>query len=394
MRKLIIAILIALSACTGKPEKKYTVVSFYFGNYHFGEPRTEARYGPNWNEWELVRNAKPRFEGHNQPHVPLWGYTNEADPNVMAMKIDAAAEYGVDVWLFDWYWYHGTYLNSALDKGYLHAANNSKVKFALMWANHDWMDLFPKHIGKEVPLLYPGAVNMQTWDTITTFVIDNYFKNPNYWRIDGCPVFSIYEMYKFVEGFGSVEKAKEALDFFCNKAVKAGFKGINFNSIIWSVSILPNEKQFANPSEKLKYFGFESATSYVWIHHVGLNTFPATSYDSVRTEYMKFCEKTVTDYTIPYFPNVTMGWDPSPRCCQDDKFKNDGYPCMATMKGNTPEEFEKSLILMKEFLDAHPQCKNTFTINCWNEWTEGSYLEPDRQNGYKYLEGIKKVFGE
>ena len=393
MKKIFPLLLLILIGCNSKKQDSYTVVSFYFGNYHFGEPRHE-RYGPNWNEWELVKNAHPRFPGHNQPHVPLWGYTNEADPKVMEMKIETAAEYGVDVWLFDWYWYHGTFINSALDKGYMGARNNDKIQFALMWANHDWVNLFPKHVGKDAELLYPGAVDMKTWDTITTHVIEQYFKHPGYWQIDGCPVFSIYEMSKFVEGLGGIDKAKEALVFFRDKAVKAGFKGINFNSVIWSTAILPNEKQFANPSEKLKFLGFESTTSYVWIHHVWLQGFPATSYDSVRTEYMKFCEKAVKDYSMPYFPNVTMGWDPSPRCCQSDSFVNDGYPCMATIKGNTPEEFEKSLALMKVFLDAHPECRNTFTINCWNEWTEGSYLEPDTKNGYKYLEAIRKVFGE
>ena len=33
-----------------------------------------------------------------------------------------------------------------------------------------------------------------------------------------------------------------------------------------------------------------------------------------------------------------------------------------------------------------------FTINAWNEWTEGSYLEPDTVGGYGKLESIKKIF--
>jgi hypothetical protein len=35
-----------------------------------------------------------------------------------------------------------------------------------------------------------------------------------------------------------------------------------------------------------------------------------------------------------------------------------------------------------------------FNINCWNEWTEGSYLEPDTVNGMAYLEAIKKVMSD
>jgi hypothetical protein len=31
-------------------------------------------------------------------------------------------------------------------------------------------------------------------------------------------------------------------------------------------------------------------------------------------------------------------------------------------------------------------------INCWNEWTEGSYLEPDQVHGMKYLEAVRDVF--
>ena len=31
-------------------------------------------------------------------------------------------------------------------------------------------------------------------------------------------------------------------------------------------------------------------------------------------------------------------------------------------------------------------------IACWNEWTEGSMLEPEAEYGYAYLEAVKRVF--
>lgn len=72
----------------------YVVASYYFPNYHV-DARNEKVHGDGWTEWELVKAAGPRFEGHRQPKVPAWGYTDEADPADMEQKIDAAADHGL-----------------------------------------------------------------------------------------------------------------------------------------------------------------------------------------------------------------------------------------------------------------------------------------------------------
>jgi hypothetical protein len=47
----------------------------------------------------------------------------------------------------------------------------------------------------------------------------------------------------------------------------------------------------------------------------------------------------------------------------------------------------------KERLMAEPAPHRILNINSWNEWTEGSYLEPDKVHGMKYLEAVRDVFG-
>ena len=80
----------------------YQIAAYYFPNFHL-DPRNEVWHGKGWTEWNLVRAAAPRFEGHVQPKVPAWGYEDESDPAVMAKKIGAAARSGLSAFLFDWY---------------------------------------------------------------------------------------------------------------------------------------------------------------------------------------------------------------------------------------------------------------------------------------------------
>jgi arylsulfatase len=120
------------------PQNAYDVAAYIWPAYTGNEPRTRMFWPEGNGEWESVRKATAKFQGHNWPRRPLWGYCNEADPEVMEMQIDAAADHGVNVFIYDWYWYDNRpFLEHCLNDGYLKARNNDRVKFYLMWANHD-----------------------------------------------------------------------------------------------------------------------------------------------------------------------------------------------------------------------------------------------------------------
>ncbi len=369
-----------------------TVVSYYFGNYHPGDPRNAKVKGANWSEWELVKNAKPRFPGHQQPRVPLWGYGDESKPEVMAQKIAAAADHGISAFVFDWYYYDdGPFLNRPIDEGFLKATNNVRLKFAFMWANHDWMANLHPHTNRTPwTVLYPGKVSPPVYERICDHLIKDYFVRTNYWRIDGKPYFSIYELQKFIESFGSVSAARAALDEFRAKAKAAGLPGLHLNAVVWGQTILPMEHTAADPVKLVHDLGFDSVTSYVWIHHVELPE-QQTEYNYVRDQYFNYWSKAATNFGVPFIPNVTMGWDSSPRANQSQPFDNFGYPFMNTIKNNTPENFRAALEIAKRRLLAEPNGLRIMNLNCWNEWTEGSYLEPDTVHGMAYLDAVKQV---
>ncbi len=132
-----------------------TVASYYFGNFHPGDPRNVKCKGPGWSEWELVKTAQPRFPGHQQPKVPLSGYGDESNPKVMAQKIAVAADHGIDAFIFDWYYYDdGPFLDRPIDRGFLQATNHHRLKFAFLWANHDWAEIQPYKRGTPQKVMY------------------------------------------------------------------------------------------------------------------------------------------------------------------------------------------------------------------------------------------------
>ena len=105
----------------------YTVAVYYWPNFH-RDPYHQSKKGEDWTEWQILIDAEPKFEGHCQPKVPLWGYRDESDPREMARSIDAMADAGIGAIIFDWYRYDddidgGIMIEGALKNGFLQAPN-------------------------------------------------------------------------------------------------------------------------------------------------------------------------------------------------------------------------------------------------------------------------------
>lgn len=125
-----------------KPEG-LTVAAYAFPNYHASALHNKM-YSQGWTEYNLIRSARPWFEGHQQPRTPLLGELDESKPSTWETYNKLCKQSGIDVLIWDWYWYDGKpCLHEALENGFLEASNTKDVKFACMWTNHPWYVLYP-----------------------------------------------------------------------------------------------------------------------------------------------------------------------------------------------------------------------------------------------------------
>lgn len=390
---LLLSVVGLLSGCATTQEKscaskqKYDVVAIIWPAYH-PEPRWKdiGCYPDGKGEWQNVYEAKPKFAGHNQPIVPLWGYEHEDDPIAVARKIDAALAAGVNVWMYDWYWYEGKpFLEGALNNGFLKAPNNERMKFFLMWANHDVDHLWNNKIGgkKKRELQWSADVSYDEFTKVLVPRFIEYFKKPNYYKVDGKPLFSLYLINTFVRGMEkNPELAKKAIDYFRAEVKKAGFPDIEFITnhvgLVLGRSYL--KKENSTMADVAKYFDVDGVFSYNVV-------FRKEHYSKWSDLAMKEYDRLKNGSDQVYYPVVSTGWDNNPRYPQDEFTQ--------ICKGKNPQGYEKHLRMARDWADANiPANKpKMIFINAWNEWTEGEYLEPDKTYGYEYLNATARVFG-
>jgi len=345
-----------------------------------------AYYFPGWgreyNEWGIVKFAKPYFEGHYQQKVPLEGYYDDNNPETIRRQIKNASENGVDAFIFDWYWKNGKMeLRKPLD---LFLQNSGDMKFAVMWP---W-----KKSKKNLPVS-PGEIwasenerwvetSPQDFTNLMKFCNENYFSRENYWKVEGRPYFVMY----FVEGFSNMlgkEKLKEIIlegkEFFRNRKLAEPYiVGVMTSAILNSA---PRD------------FGFDALTGYNLLPDF---TKEMKDMGVVLQDYETLANQRVLDWRklsnlsqLPFSPSISVGWDATPRGIRVKELSTKlGFPWSPIVINGSPKKFA-------EFLEQGVSFANESTgrvhICAWNEWSEGAYLEPDKKHGFAYLESIRKL---
>lgn len=317
-------------------------------NYKIG-----VYYFPGWNtatRWLPIKKT-----GYPKP---LLGYYREGEPEVAEWQLKWAAEHGIDFFIYDWYWNGGSRsLEHALLDGYLNAKNRKYVKFCLLWANHN-----PAGTTSEADLM-----------NVTDYWLANYFHRPEYFTIDGKPVVIIFLASRIRQDLGGSVAVKIALEKMRAKMKSAGFSGIYLVA-----------SQDFDASQAFKDEGWDAATTYNYSPGVVKNN--RGSYASMVSGYEQIWNAIDANFQIPYLVPTTPGWDNTPWAGKN----------AVVRYGTSPARFEDMCRRAKRFMDERPVQRAPRVMICeaWNEFGEGSYIEPTDQYGFGFLDAIRNVFSD
>jgi uncharacterized repeat protein (TIGR01451 family) len=314
-------------------------------------------YFPGWKnakQWEPIRAFPER--------KPVLGWYREGDPEIADWHIKWAVEHGITFFAYDWYWDRGRrQLEHALHDGYFKARYRSLIKFCLLWANHN----------------PAGSSSLEDCREVTRYWIEHYFRQPEHLTLEGRPVVIIFSPQRFTEDLGAAQ-VKLAFDAMRRECVQAGLKGLYLIACVGD----------AGGARQAAAEGYDSVTAYNWpgLGMDGSGVF--APYEGLLEGYRQQWESIQASRLITLTPvPVNGGWDSRPWHGENNLVRF----------GRTPELFQRHLEGAKKFLDTqHPQAGSSpaVIIEAWNEWGEGSYLEPHAEFGFGYLEAIRKVFGQ
>ena len=375
-----------------KPEG-LEVAAYVFPNYHASALHNKI-YAPGWTEYNLIRSARPWFEGHQQPRTPLLGELDESLPSTWEVYNRLCKSSGIDVLLWDWYWYDGKpCLHEALEEGFLEADNRNDVKFACMWTNHPWYILYPtkQTNGQNA---YPPSFDAPDFSYEEAFrslsyIVTRYFNQSNYWKIDGKPVICIWDARRLEQrlGLAGVQRLFTELREF---ARKQGHAGIHFHITGFS-------------SANMKATGYNTVGSYNpldWIagrfqpNEIELPDYGVAAADVAY----KLWPEHHRDFDIPYVPAIGAGWDSTPRyvkpSVRPSKGDRKAWPGCTIFVNESPAAFKAFVQSSFAYLNRHPEVPRFVTIACFNEWSEGHYLLPDNRFGYGMLNALGEAVGK
>ena len=337
----------------------------------FAEPSDRYLIGAHYYEW-YNKKSWTKIESR-----PLLGKYNSMDDDVIAQHLQWAAQYGIDFFALEWSGIH-KFSDQAI---YKHIAVSPELKNVSFCISYDTLGRFGRYGNPPYNFSDPRILH----DFLADFdyLSQRYFSNPHYLKFQGRPVVWLY-IARGMRGdwIGALQQAREVVK-------KNGF------DLYLDGDLLQPEQ-----TDRSRFPYFDAISAYTvnqpklfQRHHVKTTEDVANLSKKQFEKWSKLVSGTrniSSGNSIAFHPVITPQFD-------DPKSQRSAEYWLKSV-----DDFRKFAENARDHAtyDEVAQAR-VIWITSWNEWYEGSAIEPtpegtslQNEYGFKLLEVIKSVFGK
>ena len=355
--------------------KQPKVLAVYLPQFH-QTPDNDCWWGEGFTDWETVKTAKPCFDDHVQPRIPLQGnYYDLSDCEVIRQQARIAKEYGIDGFCLYHYYFENGKRELDLPEKLILKNKDINISYCLNWASESWIRSWSRIQGNVWAERYD---NSGAGDTDGVLVLQDYgdetlwrkhfyellphFRDARYICIDEKPLFVFYSP-------DDIPCLEAMISCWRNLATENGLKGLFFVG-----ARMRGENQILDAS-----LIYEPRNSINMINSKG----KVEVRNGVRCyDYGLFWEEVLASaatYNMKTYFSGTVDYDDTPR-------RGEKGECFVNV---TSDVFRNGVLNLIAKSIAYG---NDFVfINAWNEWGEGMHLEADENRGFKMLQAVKEA---
>jgi len=314
---------------------------------------------PGWDThmWHGVWTRAPHRK-------PVLGWYDETNPEVIDWQIKHLVENGVSFVFVDWYWSRGHHSHGHWPVAFGKARYRGLLTWSLMWANHNG----------------PGSHSVADQEKVTRYWIDNYFRDPQYMRIDGKPVVSIWSPEGMERDMGP-GGCRKLLEVSRRLAREAGLGGVHFIAVR-SPSGCTDRAFLA----RYEAFGFDGTCVYKYMDGGDPKAPPRVDgfqdYKYLADSSLRHWRELHANANLPFLPSLTTAYDDRP-------WRGE---MSSPVKNINAADFRRICADARRFADETGVTR--LLIGPIDEWGEGSIGYPNRELGFGMLEAVRDTFGE
>ena len=344
------------------------LIAFYLPQYH---PIAENSqwWGPGFTDWHNVARARPLYSGHYQPRMPRdLGFYDLRLAETREAQARLARDHGIHGFCYYTYWMRdGRRLLDAPMAAMLRDGTPD-FPFCVCWANESWTRRWD---GGNTDVLMEQSHDDANNEAFFRAMLP-YFRDPRYITVDGRPLLLIYRATLFPDVAATILHWRAIAD-------EAGLPPPYLVAV----------EYFDVPAESMVRRGFDAVCEFPPIMPaVERPEFTVPPIDMpvdfrgslIDYEQLAAAFEQRSAVTIRRFRGVTLGWDNTPRR------GNQATVSVNFSVARYREWLARAVIATRE--SAPPEERLVF-INAWNEWAEGTYLEPDQRHGLAYLDATR-----